>query len=68
MEIEEVKDKACRQMELLCGGMSVDPLDFEMEDWQSLADALCEYARHAVVCGSRVAGYAGYAQRRANEE
>jgi len=68
MEIEEIKEKACDVMELLCGGMSVDELEIEAQDWQTLADELSSYARHAAVNATRVAGYAGYAQRRANEE
>lgn len=68
MDIETVKERVASECMLLGGGLPFDPDSIHCEDWGSLADELVDYARHIACCCARIAGYAGYARRRANEE
>lgn len=68
MDIETVKEKVVDECALLGSGLPYDPGSIHCEDWESLADELADYARHIQACCARIAGYAGYARRRANEE
>lgn len=69
MDIEEVKACVAENVcSLLGGGLPFDRLQIHAEDWDSLADELAEIARHASIGACRIAGYAGYARRRANKE
>ncbi len=68
MDIQEVKRRVAEHVcQLLGGGLPFDRDQIHAEDWDSLADELAEIARHASIGACRIAGYAGYARRRANE-
>ncbi len=67
MEIDAVKDRVAAVCELLGGGLPYESSSIMAIDWATLADELADYARHIQVCCAKIAGYAGYAKRRANE-
>jgi len=67
MDIQIVKNRIADECMLLGGGLPYDPDAIHCEDWECLADELAAYARHIQTCCARIAGYAGYARRRANE-
>ena len=68
MEIESLKDRVVEACQMIGGGLPYDAESIEADDWDSLADYLADVARHVCVGGNRMAGYAGYARRRANED
>lgn len=67
MEIETVKKRVADECQLLGGGLPFGEESINCDDWESLADELADIARHIQSCCARIAGYAGYARRRANE-
>jgi len=67
MDIETIKMKVVSECELLGGGIPYDPDFIHCDDWDSLASEIAAIARHIQLSCARIAGYAGYARRRANE-
>lgn len=63
-----IKQKVSRECEALAGGFPYEAAQVEGETWQELADHLKVLAGNMAWSANRIAGFAGYAQRKANEE